>query len=96
MNSTESEVIAALDGSEPVLVLVYAPAWPDMPEEWDACSAAYQGSVRMMKVHVTPRLSMMYGLHHFPTFLSNYTEKHVGYTSRNKIEAMLFKLECSV
>ena len=92
MDSAE-DVMAALQGTEPVLVFVYAPAWPDMPEAWDAARDVYRGEIRMMKTHVTEDLIIRYGVHRFPTFLSNRAPKQFGEKSIEGVMQMLFQLE---
>ena len=92
MDSSE-DVMVALEGTEPVLVFVYAPAWPDMPEAWDAARDAYRGGVRMMKTHTAPDINMMYGVQRFPTFLSNRAPKQFGYRTVEGVMQMLLQLE---
>lgn len=92
MDSAE-DVVAALGGAEPVLVFVYGPAWPDMPEAWDAARDAYRGDVRMMKTHTTYDINMAYGVHRFPTFLSNRGPKEFGARNVEGVMKMLLQLE---
>lgn len=94
MDSSEPEVLSALEGTHPVLVFVHASDWPDMPEVWDETRDVYTGNVRMMRIDVgtAPNLEMAYGVKYLPTFLSN-RGSCVGYRTRVQLEHMLLGLE---
>ena len=91
---SESEVMRALEGSEPALVFVYGSQWDNMCREWDAMYAEYVGDVKMMKIDINnaPNLHMKYGVHQFPTILASGGGRRVGFVTKARLRNILFEL----
>jgi thioredoxin-like negative regulator of GroEL len=83
--------MCALEAEPPVLVFVYGSEWETMCREWDEVAAAYTGGIRLLKVDINaaPALNMKYGVHRFPTILSNVAPRCVGQKTTPQLVQML-------
>lgn len=86
--------MCALEAHQPVLVFVYGSEWETMCREWDEVAAAYTGGIRMLKVDINaaPDLNMKYGVHQFPTILSNVAPRCVGHKTTPQLVQLLNKI----
>jgi thioredoxin 1 len=94
---TEAEVVAALQGKEPVVVFLSADSCgfcKKMSPVWEEAVPKFK-HIKMMRIDGknARELVKANGVTGFPTFLSNRGEgKYVGYRPKDKFEEMLVKL----